>query len=278
MLLNQFKNFVNTRKILGLLLIMLLFSCKKEPAEKINEVNNLKKYIKEAKERNEFLITQLKGTKANLVEIKEGTKESMSKAYVNSFVTNTFILDGKKDFITRSYYIFNLSESNPIFRSLTNTWPISLCTYCPDKNFLFNIFTFNRSKKNIQLFFDDETITLIASFFQGNTIYEDSKAQKYVEGLLSAYESFEDTYEYDSYSDLEALYNEAVTDGLYTTKAKGIIERLGGTDSYAIGDDFIYSFWARRYHEKNMDVTYSVLKKIHQKITNSQTHTQDEEI
>lgn len=242
----------------------MFLSCKKDLSKQIGKRDSLNVKVKSYQEELKNLKKDYAEAENDLSQDEKTKDEGLNKAYFKTFVINTYLAVGKEEFINKSYRLFNLSKSNGIERTLINNLYSTSCGECPEKNISSAIATFSRNKKHLEHFFDDETINKIASFFRGNKIYDESGAKSYVEHLLLAYESME----YGDESYLEKLYVIASSkERLYSDKVEGImskIDRVGDRGRWY--NRFMYSFWARRYHEKNMEITYKLLKRIHQAI------------
>lgn len=253
-------------KTIGLIVVITFFSCKKDLSKQIRKRDSLSIKVKSYQEKLKNLNKGYAEAKKTLSQTEKTKDDGLNKAYFKTFIVNTYLAVGKDEFINKTYKFFNLSKSNDIERTLINNLHSTPCNNCSDKNTSLNIATFSRDKKHLEHFFDDETINKIASFFHGNKIYDESGAKSYVEHLLLAYESME----YGDESYLEDLYTIASSDEqLGSGEIEEIIseiDRVGDRGKWF--NRFIYSFWARRQHEKNMEITYKLLKKVHQLITN----------
>lgn len=246
-----------------LCVFIAFFSCKKDLSKQISKRDSLNVKVKTYQEELKELDKDYTEAKNDLSQAEKTKDSGLSRTYFKTFVANTYLAEGKEEFINKVYRFFNLSKSNDIGRTLTNNlYSSEPCSDCSDKKTSLNIATFSRDKKHLEHFFDDETINKIASFFYGNKIYDESGAKSYVEHLLLAYESME----YGSESYLEDLYAIASSkEGHHSDKVEDIMSEIDGVGNRG---SFIYLFWARRHHEKNMEITYALLKKVHQAITN----------
>lgn len=263
------------------LLFFSIISCGKKVENLKQEVNKLKQKVKE---QDNIISTTTKTrdeVKEKYVSLTENRSENyLTRTYVKTFFNNTFYDVGKNDFINKCSQIFNLSKENTIMRTLTNNWiksPKSIrYVLNHSKNngkTLFDITSFSRHKENLADFFTDKTVTQIASFFIGNSIYKDSNAEGYVNNLLMAYNNME----YGDKELLGNLHDELTKEGgYYSEGCTKLFEELDRVpdNKKVFETKFIYSFWARRYHEGNLDITYKILNKLNNIILKPESNEQ----
>jgi len=140
----------------------------------------------------------------------------------------------------------------------------------------------NRSPESLEKIFTTEIKELAYSVFKQNNLYKNCGAYSIVKSLLLAYEDFKNDkapltqiYQLASKSNpdddaIEAIIRsmatkeilDALSDSNYTTYKKYAFTRQE-TRLFTI-----YTFWARRYHEGNLEFAHSILKELHQNITN----------
>lgn len=251
-----------------LFLFILLTSCKgdqiaslKKEIEKLEkETSSQKKEI--IKQTDEINFLQKKCSKLQY----EKDANYLPDAYVKGFFKNTYLNLGKDKFIKKLYNYFNISKSNNLMRALNGDWANYnnlkdlLELKSNDKDLILGMASFSRQKEHLANFFTDETIANIAAYFKGNTLYQDSKAKLYVQNLLLTYNRFE-------YGD-EELLEKFYSISWPSEESWELMNELSrDSDEEMVYEDYyLYSFWARRHHEGNMQVTYRILEKIHRAI------------
>ncbi|MBA6316879.1 hypothetical protein [Cellulophaga baltica] len=188
-------------------------------------------------------------------------KVSLSNKHLNP---SSFISDVKEH--------FNLSKDNDVIRSLTNNWDYYIIENSERKFLPYYFSKEKRSSNYLRTLFTEDFVNLIISSLKETEIYEASKLNKYVEVLLKAY----DNMDQDDLYILEELHNLSITG--YRNNEQEIRLLLNNLDQ--INEDIfetafknrsygntngvfhVYSFWARRQHEGNMETVYWLMKKI----------------
>lgn len=280
----------NILKISFIAVLLLFISCNKKEKQKLrteikkleDESKNYRSKILEAtdtKEKNKEKTSAVKGI-LKLEEENKFIKENIHKTYKPFLNKKTFFYS-LCDNLNLNEYSFIRMLNN--YSKVHNAFDIEPATKYP-----YNILTsynvlFDRSSENIQAFFNDETIDIIISFFDNNNYYEDSGASYYFRALLIAYDETNDkkllddlytsntTFSYWSEESI-ALLNEIKSDKVdnaliaynFSTYESDYDKNNKDERSYLVLD--IYSFWARRYHEKNIKEVYEILKEVHNRL------------
>lgn len=133
------------------------------------------------------------------------------------------------------------------------------------KGYLF--FHISRDAKNIERLwniFDDLVLEIIAPYM------EDGRREKlYVQILMEAWDCISEKKNYEK--KLDEIYGDLVEYGYYsvddyskTIACPSVNNRLiTPTDEYLQYEKgWIYSFWVRRHHEGNAEVTYKILQRL----------------
>lgn len=294
------KKFKNYTYFFGVLFLATTISCKTNE----NETLNLKTTLADLQTQTSTLEEELDETRRayekarnfyydyrlDIDEVRGSTPEKMS------FLTH------KKEVLKIIFNDLELDEY-PVYFGLTDFFrhirEKSIPKVLNDKiSFIkYQLFLFNRSSNNIKKLFTDETIDMIASFFKGNSYYEDSGAKYYIEGLLVTQGSLE--FKEDSEEVLREYYNSlneeygwvsdktlAMDTELFDKKVIRYFEnahfsnydevyRKDAEGNLTDIPAFLftkrsYSFWARRYHEGNQEIVSEILYNIHYKITGNE--------
>jgi len=139
----------------------------------------------------------------------------------------------------------------------------------------------DRSSESIEKLFSDNDKRFVYSLFLHNDYYKTSGMQCVVEGLLLAHQELEGKEEtldslYIRAFDRDAydMYDDAYTmvDNLLTEEMKTVLsdENYNNSKSEISNREFyVYSFWARRYHEGNSDIIYKIIKEFHEHVKNN---------
>ncbi|WP_435262656.1 hypothetical protein [Tenacibaculum sp. nBUS_03] len=142
---------------------------------------------------------------------------------------------------------------------------------------------FDRSSKNIELFFNSKIKNLIFSYFKNKHLfYKNSGLKLYVKCLILSYE--ESSNNQDGFNELYKLSqkNDSSLDGgkhvnfantMVTDKLKELFVKeninTSNKEIYYEWERFVfhvYSFWARRINENNEQIVYQLLKEFNEKI------------
>ncbi len=141
---------------------------------------------------------------------------------------------------------------------------------------------FKRTPENIANVFNENTINHIANLFNNKLLFKDYKIYTVLKGLLLTYEEMDD-YECNRLGELLRLeeedyglygqecrnaFNDRVSEDLKTLLFEGeyFKKNTGKEFDYEKRVFYLYSFWARRYKEKNKEVVFEILKKLDDKI------------
>jgi len=142
---------------------------------------------------------------------------------------------------------------------------------------------FERTPENISKVFNERILNHIALLFNKNILPKNYKTYGVLKGLLMTYEELNDEdcdrlyqllalkdqnyFEYVDQCD-EAFKNQISFRVKDYVTATPYIQYYDNTDA---GFDkrlfYLYSFWARRYHEGNKEAVYEILKRLDEKIT-----------
>jgi len=124
----------------------------------------------------------------------------------------------------------------------------------------------DRSPESLATFFTPEVKETGYTLLRHNNLYRDSGVYAMVKSLVLAYEGFEYKKE-----PLSRIYSIASGEGEGDYEdIRSIVSSLATNASeYSTVKSrltTIYTFWARRYHEGNLEFTYSLLKEIHRNV------------
>ncbi|WP_146052812.1 hypothetical protein [Aquimarina sp. I32.4] len=208
-----------------------------------------------------------------------------------------FLLDKKK----LSKYVFSsLQEISSDYQNFQNGifsrfyWFDSIEYNREDlkiRNGYFNyiITRFKRTPEHIKNFLSRDQKEFMYDLFKENTIFQDTGLQLFTKALLVSYQET-----IDQQQRLSQLYNIAsdsndhnawdkslqIADSLASERIQEIISKYNvksnGEDMYVDMSHlqfYIYSFWARRYHEGNAQVVYEVLKEFDQHVSDNKQET-----
>lgn len=290
-LLNNYISFYNVymKKLVTLFAVILtVLSCNSD--ENKEKINQLRKEIVKQRFLNDSILDK------NYSWCMEKTErlESEVQYYSNQEKKMDFFLlkedswltvDNKK-LIELFFEDFNLEKFDAdsaitfswLFHPVHRRQPVD-----SETNFAnYIISKIDRSSESLDTFFTPEIKEFIYAILKQHNIYEESGAYAMVKALLLAYEGFE--YEQEP---LSRIYNVAVnssdTDAIKTIissmASEEILEALSDENysSYTSASDYsseefrlytIYTFWARRYNEGNLEFTYYFLKDLHNNVAN----------
>ena len=148
----------------------------------------------------------------------------------------------------------------------------------------------DRSPENLKKLITPKEKQVLYLIFKNNNLYKDSGASSIVKALLTAYTEVENNesirYEndltskmysqvqyadnyWDVYEEIENTINDFASE-----EVKGILSdenyspKKGQESKLSNRVFFVYSFWIRRYKEKNQTLVYELLKELHQNVSN----------
>ncbi|WP_108869307.1 hypothetical protein [Aquimarina aquimarini] len=265
------------KKVFSLLIFVILFvSCNDTDKTESKQTND-KNITNDVVEFNDITLlndkvstlnSELNLLKTELEDIKK--RQEKDDSHTELYYKNVILRNIDKDtveLIRQVNHGFHLSEQNDILRSFTN-----------NKSSFDNSFLANEKWRDagfIDSFFSEDVINMIVYLFYKNNTYESSRLNLYVNSLIETYE----TIDQKDKIVLEELYK--LSEIGYFEKEKEINQLLHNLndlnkdiyesefDDYVSGMTGVfnvYSFWARRYNEKNDEIVYEVLKKIQNKM------------
>ena len=246
----------------------------KEIATKEAINNALKEANQNFKKRIEVLKNESETHHEKCVSEYE-QKLYLDKETVNFLIDDelTFILD-KKDFAKKAVELADFENSNfyRIYNNFFNLYlyePYPIQTKMQFMHYLMN--KFDRSSKNIERFFDTETINHIAYIIKQTGFYEKSGLKKRLTCLLATYE--DESTDEELFLKLYAKFNSDSWDWselktIPSEKMKNTIADIFTTHEIYTQDIFdSYGFWARRFNEGNAATVYKVLKQFQNHIS-----------
>jgi len=122
---------------------------------------------------------------------------------------------------------------------------------------------FNRTSKNIENFFGDKEIELLAQMIGESYNYINSNTYLWLDGCIQAFDELKSDPDFFRQASKESDYDKYrdLVSSKYSEKVTKIIDF---SSEYDTDDKLfkIYSFWVRRYNEGNADVVFTILKKI----------------
>lgn len=239
-------------------------------------IRDLKREKRKSDEENEALNNKLTAMSGIIgADIKDSEsfntlEEDHNLSYfkknknIFNFGFNLYLLNGKaflSNLVDGEYLVYKESYSDlPVFEEFKNLWN--------------NI---DRSSISLEKLYTDNDKRFIYLLFAHNDYYKKTGMQCMVEGLLRAYEEMHENEEL-----LENIYHIAADDEddtdiwnyLETEIATKEMRSILSDENYANDGDFnnrifyVYTFWARRYNEGNMDFVYKIMKDFHQNVKN----------
>lgn len=263
------------KRVFGVLLIIISFSsCEnnKEEVEKYKtQVEKLKKEISIKINVNDILRGKNEKNieKINVLEEKAKSQFYLSKNEADFFIDEKmkFILN-KKDFFDK---IIGLSDfENSSFFSIYNHFfyfgdyyesnPIE-----NEQEFIHYLMNkFDRRPSTIKSFFDKEIIKYLAKQIKRTKAYKKSGLEPRLKALINTYEDTTTNPDfvmlYNNFNSNEWGWDEDYLLGLPSETMKENLTEIYGEkiDAQKVFDS--YGFWARRYHEGNHEVVYTILK------------------
>lgn len=265
------------KKIIVLILIsFVLNSCKTTAEDKAGEkIINLEEKLTALEEEKNKLYSKIGAIEVLLdYQKKELEEDYVSKPFLKNIIAVNLEKYSKVDLLIQ---FFEIGKDASLMQSLTYKWKEYLM-YIDEAYELSEPPEFlnvkSRESKDIAAFFNDNMCSAIIKSFKYNNIYKASNSHNYIESLLNVYESLEE----NDYVLLEELY-ELSQHGHYKNEeaVNELLAKLkkNDTDVYVaefpeyyrnISYFYMYSFWARRQQENNMEIVYAVMKKIHTNI------------
>lgn len=153
----------------------------------------------------------------------------------------------------------------------------------------------DRSPENLKKLITPKEKQVLYLIFKNNNLYKDSGASSIVKALLTAYTEvannesiryendltskmysqvqYADNY-WDVYEEIENTINDFASE-----EVKGILS----DENYSPNKDqesklshrvfFVYSFWIRRYKEKNQTLVYELLKELHENVSKESSNS-----
>ena len=283
------------KKIIFSFIILMAMSCKSD------EYKERIKQLEQSVFKKEIQIKSLKKENSNLFDIEGNLRSNLSENYTKNedlmFLTEStsWLAVNHKNMLKFFFESTNLEKYN-IESALKSSWMFypSYGSKYPfgGEEFFANhmISKIDRSSESLEKIFTSEVKEVAYSFFNQGNIYKDCGAYAIVKSLLLAYESF-----YDQKEILDEIYEKASELGKRDESVKQIISSVASKEilnllsdlNYSEHDDLeesteesrlvtVYTFWARRYHENNLEFTYSLLQELHQNVTNEALFINDE--
>ncbi len=265
------------KKIIVLVLIaFLLNSCDSTDENKAGEkIINLKEKLTALEEEKNKLYSKIGAIEVQLdYQKKELDEDYVSKPFLKNIIAINLEKYSKVDLLIQ---FFEIGKETSLMQSLTYKWKEYLMHI--DESYELSetpefLNVKSRNSKDIAAFFNNNMCGTIINSFKYNNIYKESNSHIYIESLLNVYESLEE----NDYVLLEELY-ELSEHGHYKNEeaVNALLAKLKKNDTDVYVNEFpeyyrnisyfyMYSFWARRQQENNMEIVYSVMKKIHTSI------------
>ncbi len=282
----------NYMKRILFIALVLITSCASNE-EKIAELKEKVVLVETKLDIQRIENENLKTHRTKLLNRMDSVSKTVDEHYLPkeylSLVTKRafhYIFD-KKKVIKMFFDDFNLKEYD-VERGIANSYYLSPYAGDYEKvdseyDLFHSIFaSVDRSPEALQRLFTEEVKQIIYALFESNDLYEDTGAEAMVEALLLAYEELADDYEtlpqiYDlAAKDYLSGYDEINEIIAYT--ATDEVREILSDENYTNYDNdvwseidsrlfLVYTFWARRYHEENQAVVYSLLKEFHRNVT-----------
>jgi len=271
------KNVV--KKSISFLVVCCFLSCnlenketQKEIEEYKTEIASLKKKI-QIKESVNFSMKEI--NEKNEAKLKNLEEKAKSQFYLSKNDAS-FLLDEKMQFILNKKDFFDKAieladfKNNSFYRIYFDFFNFSdFFEEFPvkgQKDFVWYLMNrFDRSSKNIRSFFNEEIVEYVAEAIKLTGAYESSGLERRIDFLIATYEDDQVSSDfflelYTKFDSREWGWDEDFLLNLPSENIKMIMSEPDG-EGIVIQDVFdSYGFWARRYHEHNAEVVYTILK------------------
>jgi hypothetical protein len=258
------------------------------------EIQLLQKKLERLKTENDYLKEKIN----NEISIKDSAYVELEKIILDSI---SFFADYKKvlqfGFQELSKHKWNIMDYKHMNANLSiaNTIKDYKRTI-DDRGDVCSIlyYNFDRSSENITSFFSDEIKQFIYSFFENNTIYEDSDIGTNVKAILLAYKEIAEKSEIldklYKLSDKEHQYIMEIEmhegwrfiedNNIYSDEMIELWNNNAESDnseSLFFGEEifYAYSFWARRHQEGNKEIVYELLKEFDENVSKEEKDIRD---
>lgn len=293
-------NHTEMKPILIILLGLLLFSSCKEEKQK----TDLTKYISnlpitdKTKEINTFLIEKNKKLKKELEnnyrdEIIQNKINVLSRKINDSYInigadiedSNSFQLlkqnhdlsyfTKNKDIFSFAFSYFLLDDYDFILDIAQIKWESDFESDAPlfeEFKHLWN--NIDRSAERIASLYTENDKKFVYSLFSQNNYYKTSGMQCVVEALLLAHKDLEGQEEvvqsiYENAVSEEFGLIDALIDAIKSEETTAFYADKNYNDEYFMASQcefYVYTFWARRQHEGNSDIIYSIIADFHENV------------
>ncbi|MBO0589951.1 hypothetical protein I2486_00890 [Cellulophaga sp. E16_2] len=280
--------------------IFILCSCNTKEHKEI--ILKLETKLEEEKEKTDLLIESNK----DLAKEQESLKnriERINTDYVLkeniSFLTktNSWVTVNNKKLVE---YFFEKNDFKKFDAESTMKWTWMLYPGYSKypfggEEFFANYIMISRidkSPQSLAQIITPEIKEVVYSIFKKNNLYKNCGAYSLVKSLLLAYDDFKNEKE-----PLAQIYkiaseshknNESIKSIISSMTSKEILDALNDENytiytkkNYSTKESrliTIYTFWARRYNENNLEFTHSLLQEIHKNITGENLLTNSDSI
>jgi len=281
----------------------IIVSCtgekEREIAERDQKIASLNADIEQLKTKNETEQRNHSEAILRLNSLSESVdKQYVSKNLLESFLDKTFQFVLNKESIVR-YLLFEelrikevdlssaLWESSVTYKDERNLKEYPIVEKSDLLNYIWS--NIDRSPESIKILISEKEKLFIYSLFEDNNLYNASGMESMVKGLLLAYEEFEydesaleelHTLLYSDEDQYEEIY-ELAEERLPTSEMRDILSDDNYTSYESYSDitnrmAYVYKFWARRYHEGNMEVVYELIQEFHHNVSGNNEGEFDE--
>ena len=286
-------------------IVFALYSCNNIAEQQQIQINNLQKKLLTKDSLVNVLSKNLDNSddKIKNSRAKISTLESQLNAEtLISFIDKSTPIINTKNFIEISFKSLELENIN----ILTSLW--SGGQFVNKKNLgkldpildNFSIINYiwssiDRSPENLKKVITPSEKQVLYLLFKNNTLYEDSGISSIVKALITSYTEVKNN-EYIRYED--DLTNKMYSQNTYSDNYWEVYEEIDNTisafasekvksilsdENYSPRNDqgsrlsnrifFVYSFWIRRFKEKNQTLVYELLKDFHQNVSKENSNS-----
>lgn len=299
----NFKKHIS--RLFLIVLLFALYSCNNKTEEQQLQINNLQRQLT-AKDSIINVISgdldksnyKIENSNAEILtlenQINAETLISFTGEYTPIINTKNLI-----KFAFKSHDLDNINIMTSIWSSeaLVNRQILGKINPTLDKFSVLNHIwsSVDRSPENLKKLITPKEKQVLYLLFKNNNLYKESGASSIVKALLTAYTEVENNesirYEndltnkmysqdpdadnyWDVYEEIENTINDFASE-----EVKDILSDENYSSKKDQGSKlsnrvfFVYSFWIRRYKEKNQTLVYELLKELHQNVSKESSNS-----
>ncbi|QXP58559.1 hypothetical protein [Olleya sp. HaHaR_3_96] len=277
-----------TKRVFFTFITLIIFSCNSDEYKlKIKQleqnVSKKEKEIKSLKKSNNVLSSVEESLRIKIANNLVKKEELSFLIKPNSWLS----INNKK--MLEFFLETTNFKKNDVESAIKNSWMIhpgygDKYPFANEEFFANHMISkIDRSSESLEKIITPEIKKLIYTVFKQNNLYKDCGAYSMVKSSLLAYESFKDSkdvlsqiYQIASESDINHKTIKSIISSLVTNEILDTLNDLNYSNypkKYSTEESrliTIYTFWARRYNENNLEFTHTILQELHQNITNEE--------